>query len=119
MAIFGLMNCPRLYRCDVCNDEHMISTNHTDGCWPPCPNCSWRSGYDSQGNHYRADIGKNRPQIFIGDAPKADEYNPIHWGEDKKYGPVPDDERQAFAEAVKDVPLDKNGELLCFKKVQK
>ena len=89
MAIFGLMSRFRSYRCDVCNDVHNISTNHTDVCWPPCPNCSWRSGYDSTGKHYRADIGKCRPHYFMGDPPKADEYNPMWWGEGKKYGPIP------------------------------
>ena len=56
----------RSYRCDVCNHVHKISTNHIGVCFPPCPNCSWRSGYDSKGNHYRADVGKMRPHYFVG-----------------------------------------------------
>lgn len=55
----------KVYRCDVCDHEHSISTNHYGVCYPNCPNCSWRSGYDSEGNYYRADIGKNRPHYFV------------------------------------------------------
>ena len=44
----------------------MAKTNHTDSYYPYCTNCSWRSGVDSNGNHYRADIHKYRPQFYIG-----------------------------------------------------
>lgn len=67
-AEYGLKVQYRPYKCDVCGDSHPLQTNHTGPCWPPCPNCSWRSGYDSEGTHYRADTGKQRPHYFDGDA---------------------------------------------------
>lgn len=75
-AIFGLLVRPRPYRCDVCNHVHDVSTNHTDMCFSVCPNCQWRSGFDTFGRHYRADIGKERPHYYVGEEPGPDEYNP-------------------------------------------
>lgn len=74
--VYGLMAKWRPYKCDCCGNVRKISTNHTGPCWPTCPNCSWRSAYDSDGNHYRADTQKNRPQFYVGAAPTNDEINP-------------------------------------------
>ncbi len=74
--IYGLMVRYRPYRCDCCNHVHDIQTNHTGTCFSTCPKCSWHSAFDSKGNYYRADIGKDRPHYYIGKAPTAEEYNP-------------------------------------------
>lgn len=65
----GLMAAYRKYRCDVCGAINSTNTNHTSKCFSHCPSCSWRSGYDSDGCHYRADIGKLRPHYYVGDNP--------------------------------------------------
>ena len=64
---------PRVYKCDVCGREHLITTNHDTGPVSEyCGNCSWRSGYGSTGAYYRADINKYRPQHFVRRADDAD-----------------------------------------------
>lgn len=74
--IYGLMVAARPYRCGVCGHEHSISTNHTGPCVSHCPGCSWRSGYDAQGRHYRADTDKLRPHTFCGGPDDVGERNP-------------------------------------------
>ena len=88
---FGLLAAHRPYQCDVCDHVNDISTNHTDRCFLECPNCAWRGGQDKAGNFYRADIGKNRPQIYIGGPVIGAEINPwAHgvktWRHDPKPG---------------------------------
>lgn len=75
---FGLLSTARPYRCDVCGHVHDVNTNHTDRCYSTCPECSWRGGFDSAGNLYRADIGKERPHIYAGGPVIGAEVNP--WG---------------------------------------
>lgn len=75
-AIYGLKVRYRSYKCDCCGHGHDIQTNHTGALNIYCPNCSWKSAYDSKGNHYRADTQKARPHEYIGEVPRLDEYNP-------------------------------------------
>lgn len=74
--VFGLMVRRRAYECQVCGHIHPISTNHTSGVFSQCPNCYWRSGYDKNGNHYRAGLNKKRPHVYAGIMPGPDEFNP-------------------------------------------
>lgn len=73
---YGLLVKYRPYRCDCCGTVHDIQTNHTGPTRSLCPNCSWRSGYDSAGNHYRADTQKNRPHVYAGQPATDEERNP-------------------------------------------
>lgn len=65
---YGLKVAYRPYRCDCCNQINSIQTNHTATCYSICTNCCWRSAFDSDGNHYRADVGKQRPHYYAGEA---------------------------------------------------
>lgn len=89
---YGLPMSYRPYRCDCCGDVHDVQTNHTGPCYPQCPACSWRSAYDSNGNYYRADIGKNRPHYYAGaveqTAPDAMTYW-LAWKQENGHSVVP------------------------------
>lgn len=74
------MSDAKVYKCDVCGREHLITTNHDGGCWSYCGYCSWRSGFDSQRSYYRADIGKLRPQVFVRRADDVD-IQILRWAE--------------------------------------
>lgn len=39
------------YQCTCCGFSKKIYTNHSEGCWAVCPNCSWKGvNYDKTNN---------------------------------------------------------------------
>jgi len=80
--VYGLMVQPRQYKCMVCDNEQLVSTNHTGTCMDRCGNCSWRGAFKKDEYHYLA--GTNRPFQYCGAVPTRDQHNPnsgLEWSD--------------------------------------